>query len=81
MQKDIGIGFQKPTKSKLWEELLCVMRCRVGDLRGLALFEKHTGQVELKRGFHHFDRQRFELQCYIILGRRSTGILLHIDFS
>lgn len=59
----------------------CMIRWGAGDLRGLALFEKDTGQVEFERGFHHFDRQRFELQCHIILGRRGTGILLHIDFS
>lgn len=48
---------------------------------GFALFEKDTGQVDFERGLHHFDRQRFELQCDVILSRRGAGKLLHVDIS
>lgn len=55
--------------------------CCVDNLRGFSLFEKYTGQVQLQRGFHYFGREWFEPQCDIILSRRGTGKLLHIDIS
>lgn len=56
--------------------MLC---CCVANLRGFALFEKSTGQVQFERGFHHFHRHWFQSQGYVILGLLDK--VFHIDIS
>lgn len=47
--------------------------------RGLAFSQQQAGQAQFEPRLHHLAAHRFQLQCQIVLRRRSAGELLHVD--